>query len=847
MRKWIVIGVVAVLAVGGVVIWQASSSGGSDAKPVLITATATPRDLRDEVTVQGTVKREEQLTVNSVSTAPASGAATGAAAAGSMVSSVYLKDGAALTTGQSILGVDGRDSVTVDGSFPFFRRLDVGAEGQDVFQLKATLAAAGYSPGVVDTKFTDQTRFALAQWQAAHGYPGAAPSVNQSVNVSLQQGSGYKLGDQTSAGLTITPPPARAAAAHLGATTTAVGARTVLAASRARTPAARARGAADDVQALACATPTLTIQSTSTQVAKGGAAAFVVSADCAPTASTSFTLSVTAGGSAVIAPGTFTLPAGATTTTAQVQTIGNNLVQPDQTLSVALDGGSGYVVGTPSSATTTIVSSTVPQLTVSGTTSVQAGQSATITVTADQAPVQDTQVSFQVGGSAQAGSDYAAFTPAVTLLAGQTSATLTVATKTSSTVKPARTIVLALAQSAAYRVGPVSTATVTIAATGGNAAIPVVTIRASSLRVPAGQPAQFTIGLDRALSDQLQISVGYGGNAEAGHDYNPASGLLVVQPGQTALQITVPTLDNGQVANDKALFLTVQPGAGYVVGDPSVAGSLIVNSTLPKLSIVGGGGSVAAGGGATFTIVADQAPIDDISVQYTVTGTAQQGKDLQPVTGSAILPAGQTSVTVSVLTINTNVYFVPTDMIAISGPTQLGQVFVKEGQIIPTGTPLFSLTETNLTVSISVSAADRTKLKVGQPVTVEVQGGDQSAPGVITQLDDFITTDKSATQATQTYQGKVQVRGDLGAADGTPVTVKVVTQERLGALTVPIAAVKQNGEGKDVVRIIDLSTGTTREVAVTTGLTEGSYIEVKSGLKAKDVVVVQIDKSSSTG
>ena len=837
MRKWIVIGVVAVLAIGGVIIWQVSSSGGSASKPILITANATPRDLRDEVTVQGTVKREEQLTVNSVSTAPATGASAGASAGGSTVSSVYLKDGAPLAAGQSILAVDGRDSVTVDGSFPFFRRLDVGAEGEDVFQLKATLAAAGYSPGVVDSHFTDQTRFALAQWQAAHGYPGAAPSVNQSVNVSLQQGSGYKLGDQTSAGLTITPPPARAAAAHIGSATSAAGASIVLAAAR--------RAPAGDVQAQACATPTLSIQSTSTQVAKGGVASFVVNADCAPAANTSFTLSVTAGGSAVIAPGTFTLLAGNTTATAQVQTIGNNLVQPDQTLTVQLDSGVGYTVGSPSSASTTIVSSTVPQLTVSGNTTVQAGQSAVITVTADQAPVQDTQVSFQVSGSAQAGTDYAAFTPTVTLLAGHTSATLTVSTKTSSTVKPARTIVLSLLQSGAYRVGPVSTATVIIAATSGNAAIPVVTIRAASLRVPAGQPAQFTIGLDRALSEQLQLSVSYSGNAEPGHDYNPASGLLVVQPGQTALQVTVPTLDNGQVADNRALFLTIDPSPSYIVGDPAIAGSLIVNSTLPKLSILGGGGSVPSGGGASFTIVADQAPINDISVQYSVTGTAQQGKDLQPVTGSAILAAGQTSVTVSVLTINTNVYFVPTDMIAISGPTQLGQVFVKEGQIIPTGTPLFSLTETNLTVSIDVSAADRTKLKVGQAVTVEVQGGDQSAPGVISQLDDFITTDKQTQK--QTYQGKVQVRGDLGAADGTPVTVKVVTQERLGALTVPIAAVKQNGDGKDVVRVLNLSTGEVRDVIVTTGLTEGSYIEVKSGLHAKDVVVVQIDKGGSGG
>jgi multidrug efflux pump subunit AcrA (membrane-fusion protein) len=80
----------------------------------------------------------------------------------------------------------------------------------------------------------------------------------------------------------------------------------------------------------------------------------------------------------------------------------------------------------------------------------------------------------------------------------------------------------------------------------------------------------------------------------------------------------------------------------------------------------------------------------------------------------------------------------------------------------------------------------------------------------------------------------------------TPGQYQVITQERLGALTVPIAAVKQDGEGKDVVRVIDLDNGgRVREVQVTTGLTEGSYIEIKSGLKQRDVVVVQLDQNSS--
>jgi hypothetical protein len=432
----------------------------------------------------------------------------------------------------------------------------------------------------------------------------------------------------------------------------------------------------------------------------------------------------------------------------------------------------------------------------------------------------------------------------VTLAAGHTSAQFTITTKTSSTVKPARLIVVSLAPSPAnYTVGPVNSATVTIAGTSGNAAIPVVNIRAGALRNPAGQPAVFTVGIDRALSDELQVNLSYSGNAVQGVDYNPASGLIVIPPGQTSVPVQVPTLDSGIVQNDPALFVTVDPGPGYAVGDPATAGVIIVSETLPKLSIIGGPSAVGQGGGAVFTVVADQAPVKDISVQYTVTGTAKQGQDLEPVTGTVILPAGATTATIPILTLNTNVFFLPTDMIAATYPTRLGEVLVKEGELAPAGTPLFTLTETTVEVTLSASAADRTKLKVGQVVTVQVQGGDASAPGVITELDDTPTTDKETKQ--QTYKGKVQVRGDLGAADGTPVTIKVVVQERLGALTVPIAAVKQNGSGDDVVRIIDLDNGgKVKEVKVTTGLSEGSYIEIKSGLNAQQVVVVEVDESS---
>ena len=69
-----------------------------------------------------------------------------------------------------------------------------------MLELKQILAAAGDDPGTMDNYFSQQTQFALAQWQAQHHYPNATPANPESVTVSLQQGTGYKVGTQSAAG-----------------------------------------------------------------------------------------------------------------------------------------------------------------------------------------------------------------------------------------------------------------------------------------------------------------------------------------------------------------------------------------------------------------------------------------------------------------------------------------------------------------------------------------------------------------------------------------------------------------------------------------------------------------------
>ena len=97
-------------------------------------------------------------------------------------------------------------------------------------------------------------------------------------------------------------------------------------------------------------------------------------------------------------------------------------------------------------------------------------------------------------------------------------------------------------------------------------------------------------------------------------------------------------------------------------------------------------------------------------------------------------------------------------------------------------------------------------------------------------------------QKQQVYEGEIEVSG-FAAADGAAVSIDVVDQQATNVLTVPIAAVKQNGLGVQVVRTVDLAGGNkVIELPVSTGLTEGSYVEITKGLTGNEKVIVDVNQ-----
>ncbi|HVX20024.1 MAG TPA: Calx-beta domain-containing protein [Acidimicrobiales bacterium] len=832
------VGVVA-LAAGGIAYAIVGTAGGTSTQnETVVFGQVQTRTLQDTVTLSGTLARKQIRNVD--------------AANQGLVSTVTATNGSTTQAGDAMFALNGRTAVAEDGTVRFFRALTLGDQGADVLQLKQILAAAGDYPGPMNNYFNQQTQFALAQWQAQHDYPNTTPATPQSVTVALQQGTGYKVGSQDAAGLIIGPPPAQTAALATGRDRTA-GAGAGAGVGTAAGAAAGAAGAdatlasyADSTASSSTGTPVLTIQSVDDQVAQGQPATFVVSSSAAVT--NPLTVSLTPGGTAgaqdVVSPPTsVTLPAGATQVSVTVQTRVTTAVAPDRTIELSVAAGTGYTVGNPGVAETTIKNPNVPALTITGATTVTPGASATLTVTASQPPLQDLQVGLAVTGSATAGTDYDPVNPVVTLPAGSTSATVTVQTVATTVIEPDKYLSVSVTPSAGnYTVTTPGSAVVTISESGAE---PVVTLQSPTTYLKKGQPFTLAVGLSKATSTPLTVHLSYSGTAVRGTDYTVPPGNIVVPAGQTALKVTVPTVTSNTVEADRVLTVALAPSGSYVVGTPNSATATITSTVVPTLTLTASTSSVAQGGSASFTITASQPPVKDTSVNFTAQGTAEPGQSYVPLSGTALLRAGQTQVTVALQTLQTDVQFEPTDMIVGHWPIRIGQVYVKAGQPVAAGTAILSLTEPNLSVTLQATAADRTKLKVGQHCTVQISGQGTQGTGTITELNRTPTvTTGSGGQSSQVYEGRIEV-SDFSGADGSQVTINVVDQQVDDALTVPIAAVLQNGAGHDVVRVIDLSKGgRVTTVPVRTGLTEGSYIQIKGGaLRPGQTVVLQTNQS----
>lgn len=159
---------------------------------------------------------------------------------------------------------------------------------------------------------------------------------------------------------------------------------------------------------------------------------------------------------------------------------------------------------------------------------------------------------------------------------------------------------------------------------------------------------------------------------------------------------------------------------------------------------------------------------------------------------------------------------------------------VDPGEIVSQGMPVFSIVSISpVNIKASVPESEIWQIRRGQEAKVSVAALDSSFSGTITQLGAV------ADPTSRAYTVKISVpnRSQL-IKPGMIADVKVSSRNKSNLIVVPGEAVLHDADQTTYVYVVDSARKMTFKRKVTTGNVFNNTIEISSGLKAGEVVVI---------
>lgn len=391
--------------------------------------------------------------------------------------------------------------------------------------------------------------------------------------------------------------------------------------------------------------------------------------------STNTVISFTLGGTATVAsdyasiPTSVTILAGNTTAIIDIPVINDSAVEGPETVIATLTGitsGDPQITlqGGGTQATLSIADNDTALVRVAATTngSESGPTSGVFTVTQTATSPSNTVIAYSLSGTATPGADYTAPSGSVTIVAGMTAATITVPVLGDAIVEADESIILTLnsitsgnpqvsvdqaQKQATLSISDNDSAQVRIAKTAdGSESGPV--------------NGQFTVTQTAVSSTNTVVSYTVGGTATPGSDYTAPSGTVTIPAGQTSATINVPVIDDGDSESTETVVVTLQ---SITSGDPQIqidtgqnqATVEITDDETPLVRIAKtNDGSENGPIDGRFTVSQTIVMPSDTVVAFTVSGTATSGIDFAALSGTATIPAGQTSVPIDVEILDDN-------------------------------------------------------------------------------------------------------------------------------------------------------------------------------------------------
>jgi hypothetical protein len=165
----------------------------------------------------------------------------------------------------------------------------------------------------------------------------------------------------------------------------------------------------------------------------------------------------------------------------------------------------------------------------------------------------------------------------------------------------------------------------------------------------------FTITRAGPTTAALTVDFTLSGTAANGVDYVAVPLSATIPAGATEVTVTIKPLDDAIAEAVESVVLNLVAGSNYGLRVPSTASIVLADNDTPSISVAAPDANSyerIPSDTAKFTLERLGRVDVDLTVNYTLSGTATAGVDYEALPGSIVIPAGATNVTLAITPID---------------------------------------------------------------------------------------------------------------------------------------------------------------------------------------------------
>ena len=350
----------------------------------------------------------------------------------------------------------------------------------------------------------------------------------------------------------------------------------------------------------------------------------------------------------------------------------------------------------------------------------------------------------------------------------------------------------------------------------------VVTVKATTSSIAensASGSGKFTVTRTGPTDTALSVNFTVGGTATSDVDYHALASPVTIPAGAESAIVQVQPIDDQVAELAETVTLTLAAGAGYTLGTPSAATVTILDDEPTVVTVAATDAAASEAGSKTgrFTFTRLGIRSTALTVNFTLSGTAQNGVDYADLGTSVLIPANASTATKTVT---------PVDDTLIE-PTETVILTLAQGNGYDIGIPnsaTVSITD-NDTPVVTIAATDPIAKEEGPKsgVITLTRTSDTTAP-----LTVALTVSGTATSGTDYVPIEPKVTFAAGSATATILVTPVddaipELDERVVVMAIADGPDYKVGSPKSAsVTILDNEPATIKVAATTSSVLENS-------------------------